>query len=477
MTRQQVMSGSGEAARPKLRARCMLVIPLLLFTLSVTLPIRAESPFALRDGDRVLFYGDEVTAVQFYDNAQEPRLYPTFVETYVATRFPAFHITFVDSAWNGDRVSGGAGGSINVRLQRDVFPYKPTVLTIMLGMNDALTTTFYPKDHEAFTTGYNIEIDPAAAMFDARRFADYSSGYSQLLEKIKDALPDTRVTLLKPLYYDDATQPANFGGYNRELLRYAAWIDGMGEREHVLVIDPAAALNRALSSANYIDPAAASEIIPDHLHPSAAAHLIIAETLLTAWHAPALVSDVEIDVPGGRVVCAENSTVHELRGGEDPNWTQTDKALPFPLDLSDPAIALIVRSSDFVQALDQQILKVDGLSAPHYELRIDGKSVGTFDAQQLQAGINLALLDTPMKKQAARVFHLVQERENVHFGKWKRVMFPLEGLSLAHKQRAIEALTTLEQDLQEEQHAAAQPRSHHYELHPTNAANTARRLP
>lgn len=477
MTRRQVTSGSGEAARPKLRARCTLAIPLLLLSLSVTLLTRAETPFALRNGDRVLFYGDETTAVQFYDNALEPRLYPTFVETYVATRFPDFHITFVDSAWNGDRVSGGAGGSINVRLQRDVFPYRPTVLTIMLGMNDALMTTFNPKDHEAFTTGYNIEIDPAAAVFDARRFADYSSGYSQLLEKIKDALPVTQVTLIKPLHYYDVTQPANVGGYNRELLRYAAWIDSMGEREHVPVVDPAAALNIVLSSASHIDPAAASEIIPDHLHPGAAAHLIIAEALLTAWHAPALVSDVEIDAPGGRVVRAENATVHELKGGEDPNWTETDKALPFPLDLSDPAIAAIVRSSDFVQALDQQILKVDGLSALHYELRIDGKSVGTFDAQQLQAGINLALLDTPMKKQAVRVFNLVQEHENVHFGKWKRAMFPLEGLSLAHKQRAIEALTTLEQDLQEEQHAAAQPHSHHYELHPTNAANTARRLP
>ena len=40
---------------------------------------RAEGPFALRDGDRVVFYGDSIT---------DQRLYTTFVETYVVTRFP-----------------------------------------------------------------------------------------------------------------------------------------------------------------------------------------------------------------------------------------------------------------------------------------------------------------------------------------------------------------------------------------------------
>ena len=38
---------------------------------------RADEPFALRDGDRVVFYGDSIT---------DQRLYTTFVETYVVTR-------------------------------------------------------------------------------------------------------------------------------------------------------------------------------------------------------------------------------------------------------------------------------------------------------------------------------------------------------------------------------------------------------
>jgi lysophospholipase L1-like esterase len=92
-----------------------------------TRTVRAQDGFALRDGDRVLFYGDSIT---------EQRLYTTFVEEYVTTRFPRLRIRFIPAGWAGDRVSGGAGGCVDERLRRDVIAEKPTVVTIMLGMND-----------------------------------------------------------------------------------------------------------------------------------------------------------------------------------------------------------------------------------------------------------------------------------------------------------------------------------------------------
>src|SRR6266704_3934004 len=79
---------------------------------------RAPGNFYLKDGDRVVFYGDSIT---------DQRLYTTFAESYAITRFPDLKIKFVHSGWGGDRVTGGGGGPISVRLQRDVFPYKPTV--------------------------------------------------------------------------------------------------------------------------------------------------------------------------------------------------------------------------------------------------------------------------------------------------------------------------------------------------------------
>ena len=63
----------------------------------------AQQPFALKQNDRVVFFGDSIT---------DQRLYTTFAETYVVTRFPKANISFVHSGWGGDRVSGGGGGPV-----------------------------------------------------------------------------------------------------------------------------------------------------------------------------------------------------------------------------------------------------------------------------------------------------------------------------------------------------------------------------
>src|SRR5579863_4845948 len=98
-----------------------------LLALAAASACTAQDHFYLKDGDRVVFYGDSITA---------QRLYTTFTETYVVTRFPRLNVSFVHSGWGGDRVTGGGGGDIELRLKRDVFAYKPSVVTIMLGMND-----------------------------------------------------------------------------------------------------------------------------------------------------------------------------------------------------------------------------------------------------------------------------------------------------------------------------------------------------
>src|SRR5438128_3922088 len=84
-----------------------------------------KNDFYLRDGDRVVFYGDSIT---------DQRQYTVYTELFAVTRFPTLDVNFTHSGWGGDRVSGGGGGPIDVRLKRDVFAYKPTVMTVMLGM-------------------------------------------------------------------------------------------------------------------------------------------------------------------------------------------------------------------------------------------------------------------------------------------------------------------------------------------------------
>src|SRR5881394_2461493 len=177
----------------------------LCLVVFLTFQSRAET-FALKDGDRVVFYGDSIT---------DQRFYMTFVETYVVTRFPEMNVTFVHSGWGGDRVTGGGGGPIDLRLRRDVFAYKPTVMTIMLGMNDGSYRTF-----------------------DEKIFDTYSQGYQHIIDAVKEALPGIRITLIQPSPFDDVTQPPRFeGGYNAVLLRYSQFVKELAAREKLSVAD------------------------------------------------------------------------------------------------------------------------------------------------------------------------------------------------------------------------------------------------
>ncbi len=395
----------------------------------------AQNGFYLKDGDRVVFYGDSIT---------DQRLYTTFVETYVVTRFPQMKVTFVHSGVGGDRVSGGGAGPIDVRLPRDVVAYKPTVMTIMLGMNDG-----------------------SYRAFDQKIFDTYAAGYRHIIQSVKDALPGLRITVIEPSPYDDVTRAPNFeGGYNKVLMRYGDFVKQLGQQEMLTVADLNTPVVMALERASKLDAEGAKKLLPDRVHPGPGGHLLMAEALLKAWHAPAIVTTVEIDAAGSSIVRAEHTQVTDLQVGDRLTWTQADEALPMPIDPKDEVLALALRASDFVDAMDEEPLKVTGLTAARYTLKIDDDAIGTFTKEELAKGVNLATMATPMAKQAAAVHDLTLKHNVVHFARWRQLEVNLQNVSVppAQMQAAASALDAVEREVVEQQRAAAQPKPHRYEL-------------
>ena len=381
----------------------------------------------------MVFYGDSIT---------DQRLYTTFIETYVVTRFPRLKVWFVHSGVGGDRVTGGWAGSIDVRLPRDVIAYKPTVMTVMLGMNDG---SYRGWDDGIFKT--------------------YSTGYQHIIDTMKRALPGIRITVMQPSPYDDVTRPPNIDdGYNAVLVRYGQFVKELGEREGLLVADLNSPVVNMLEKAKAADPELAKNIIEDRVHPGPGGHLIMAEALLKAWNAPATVAAVEIDAAAGRVTRADNAKVTGLKCGSSLSWTETDGALPMPVDMEDKVMALSVRSSDFIATLDQEPLKVTGLSAARYTLTIDGEKVGSFTKQQLEEGINLATLPTPMAKQAAKVHDLTLKHNDIHFARWRDVQISLKDYKLAGEPAVVDSLDKLEEQIVQLQRTGAKPQMRRYEL-------------
>lgn len=412
------------------------LIRFVAFSVSVFVPLcPAQDNFQLKDGDRVVFYGDSIT---------DQRLYTTFAETYVLTRFPQRKITFVHSGWGGDRVTGGGGGGTQVRLPRDVIAYQPNVVTIMLGMNDGR----YRK-------------------FDQQIFDTYSTGYKAIVKRLKTDLNGVRITAIQPSPYDDVSRAPTFeGGYNAVLLRYSDFIQELAKTENLTVADLNRPVTAMLERAKTTNAELSQKIIPDRVHPGPAGHLIMAEGLLRAWQAPALVSSVELDAAGRKSVRTENTSISDLQFGKTISWTETDRALPMPIDMTDPVMALTVMSSDFQDALNRQMLKISGLREAHYTLRIDGEEVASFGGADLGQGINLAALRTPMWAQASQVHALTLKHNNIHFARWRSLQVPLAMDTLNAMKTAMDALDAVDAELIQKQRAMAQPTAHKFEIAP-----------
>lgn len=369
-------------------------------------------------------------------------------EFFVVTRYPKLNVTFVHSGWGGDRVSGGGGGPIDTRLSRDVIAYHPTVMTIMLGMNDGKYTNHTDADDTA-----------------------YYDGYHHIIDSMRKAIPGLRITAIGPSPFDDVTRPITLqpDGYNAIMVRYSEYLKKYANEGNFGYADLNSGVVAMLKNAYATDPAVSQKILPDRVHPALAGHLIMAEELLKAWHARPVVSSVSIDASTGKVSGSQFASVKEFHPGMPMKWSETDEALPLPLanmiaENKDKTLDLAIHSSDVVDALDEEPLRITGLAAGRYKLDIDGQDIGTFSDAEFAQGVNLAVLQTPMSQQAITVRDLTLKRIEVHQERWRTLQVPMATLDLTHLDEAMKALDKLDVDLTAKQREAAKPLAHVYQV-------------
>ena len=198
----------------------------LLFTLAFSASLSYAQQFALHDGDTVVFYGDSITA---------QHLYTRLVEEFVLTRYPALNIHFVNAGVPGDTVYGGYAGKMPDRVQRDVAPFHPTHITVMLGMNDG---------------GWGYDAD--------KNEADFQMGYRELIDALHKAVPEAAITLITPSPYDEITHGTEFPGYAHQIARLAEDVNQIEVQfsaagmKNVSIVDFNHTLNAALEHATRI---------------------------------------------------------------------------------------------------------------------------------------------------------------------------------------------------------------------------------
>jgi lysophospholipase L1-like esterase len=325
--------------------------PALLLLLGLPSLVRADE-FALRDGDTVVFLGDSITAA---------RTYGKLIENYTLLRFPDRKVRFVNAGRGGDTAAGGLK-----RLEKDVLAHNPTVVTVAYGVNDIGWGTKADDAHK------RLYLDGVRGIVEACKKRGVRVYVCSAAATAED--PDrAEKGFLQTMCDEGMALSRSLGGGAIDVQRTMR-----GIQRKVLAANDKVADKAKRDSLH----------VPDGVHLTDLGQIAMAFAILKGLGAPADVSAVRIDAAGPKLLGADGCQVADLRtGGGALEFTRHDEGLPFNYGIF---YALNYRYVPVPDELNRYLLTVANLPAGKYEVTADGRSAGTFTADQLAAGVNIA---------------------------------------------------------------------------------------
>lgn len=192
----------------------------------------------------------------------------------------------------------------------------------------------------------------------------------------------------------------------------------------------------------------------------------MAYAVLSALKVPQQIANITLDAISGSVT-AEGTQVSDLRIEKAISFTGQDSGLPmFVPDSAQVGLKLV----PVQRRLNRHVLTITKLPPGEYDLLIDGNPVARLDATELAAGVNLSNLETPMWKQAERLWTLIIEKNDTYFRRWRDVQLfaPPDWLKGEELElRRVQALAELDAKLTELEgriKLEKQPVAHVFEL-------------
>src|SRR4051812_12307664 len=323
---------------------------LLLIALVLASPVAAAEPggaFPLKEGDVWVMAGDSITAQHLHSN---------YFEAFCYARYPNLKFAF--------RNSGVGGHTIPTTLARfdyDIGAWKPTIVSVELGMNDKGST---PTDR-------------------------FLINMKTMVDRIRSI--NARPVILAASPVNNGETLAKLAGGNQRLHEYAAALKDFCQKENIPYADQFHALldvwgqnkpretlansvvmlkqlaqDDALAGAGHLRLfLAAQDKNPDEpvsmqggpVHPRPPGQLMMAAALLKGLGADGFVSSVTID-PAGKLVEAKGCQVDDITSRDGVlAFDRLDQRLPFPIP--DEARAVVALFPAILE-LSQYNLKVTG---------------------------------------------------------------------------------------------------------------------
>jgi len=293
------------------------------------------------------------------------------------TRYPDSYLDVVNCGDDGDT----AAGFMNKRFKYEVEEEKPYAAFVCFGANDA-SYDLYPGDNEVLK-------------------AQQIAGAKANLEKIIKGLQEEGVediTLLTPVTYDDRenfdTTTKNRLGYSDAMTLVAVNVLDLAQQYNLKVVDTNTLTTNIMEDAEKGGSTAEELYQKDRIHPNTRGHFVIASKIIeTLYAGDSLVALVDIDA-GAMDIYAENADVSELNL-ENGVLSYIYKANSLPMGVDEAGYEAVHNRYgefvDFTESMNQEIIKVSGLADGMYEIAFDGVVIGSYSADALNKGVNIAV--------------------------------------------------------------------------------------
>ena len=358
----------------------------VLAVVLLSLPVLGAD-LLVKQNARVAVVGDSIT---------EQKLYSLYIELYLTACQPQLNTTVCQWGWGGERAEGFAR-----RMDNDLLPYKPDLVTTCYGMNDG---QYRPYE---------------------QRIGDY---YEKHMRKIVSELKAKGVTVVVggpgvvDSRYFKHGQPFSADGYNQnlgELNKIARKIADDNGMRHA---DVYSAMLWAMQKAKAKLGAEYSVAGRDGVHPRRNGHLVMAYAFLKAMGFDGDLGTITVDMTGQSTACCGHKVLLSAGGKVEIESTR----YPFCFKGSDNDennTKSILPYVPFNKDLNRLTLKVKNCKAARMKVTW-GDASKEFSRTDLEKGINLAaeFIPNPFNAAFDKVESVAWPKENFETGMIKHTI-------------------------------------------------------
>lgn len=407
--------------------------------------------FAFAAGEPALVPKQDDLWVMAGDSITAQRLHTNYIEAFYRTRYPKLNLRFRNSGIGGNRT-----GNVLARFDYDVAAWKPTIVSIELGMNDV--------------SGGD---DPAG----------YIKGIRELLKRIRDIHAQPVLISSSPVN-DGSLQGKWSNDRNRRLDLYTDALKKVAGEEGVVFVDQfhplldlwgknmenpspttaaAAAAAAGATKESTGKKGAASAWrgkIPLHgdaVHTGPEGQYTMAATILEGLNVDRDVSSATVKLDGAVVEPKHCKITDVVAKNDHLAFTRLDERGPWPID---PKAKDVLDLMPAIADLSRYLLTVQGLPAGRYTVTIDGKPAATLSDKELAAGWNMStVFEGALADRSTRIIGLIARLEGKLNTDWRAASKEKNQEKLTAAEAAIDAT---EKELQ----AACEPAPLHFEIQP-----------